>query len=102
MWKSNGDAAGTDLVAELNLTSGSFVTGNTDAAGVAFFGCNDQVHGLELCMSDTAEDTGLIDDLGNGSADSWPEDLLYAGDTLFFSSLGETRDDRELWMYIVP
>ena len=48
LWKSNGAAAGTVLVADINPGSkGSYPAGLTNVNGTLFFSANDGVHGVE-------------------------------------------------------
>ena len=101
LWKSDGTAAGTVLVKDINPGSGdSLPSYLTNVNGTLFFAANDGTHGAELWKSDgTAAGTVLVKDINPGGA------LLQSlnhrisrvsGGHLFF-----TADDgvhgRELW-----
>lgn len=99
LWRSDGTAAGTFLVKDINPGSGdSSPSGLVVANGVLFFAANNGVQGVELWKSDGTEaGTMLVKDVRSGSSSSTPGDLTAAvNGTLFF-----TADDGtfgiELW-----
>ncbi len=98
LWRSDGTAAGTSLVADLEPgpASSSFRELRV-AGGKLFFSLSDGVHGRELWASDgTAAGTRMLHDLAPGPAASWPESLQELGDRLFFAA-DDGAVGRELW-----
>ncbi|MBE9092297.1 hypothetical protein IQ232_22035, partial [Microcystis aeruginosa LEGE 11464] len=98
LWKSDGTAAGTVLVKDINPSSFGVIPGDLTAVGnTLFFYADDNVNGIELWKSDgTAAGTVLVADIIPGSYRSEPGNLTAVGNTLFFTA----RDDvngRELW-----
>jgi ELWxxDGT repeat protein len=86
LWKTDGTAAGTELVAAgLN---GGFTL---EVGGTLLFVGNDGVHGMELWRSDgTAGGTALVEDIlvgGDGVFAGHP--LVQLDGRVFFSALGE-------------
>ena len=65
LWKSDGTAAGTLLVKDVNPGSGpSDPSGLTNVNGTLFFAANDGTSGVELWKSDgTAAGTVLVKDI---------------------------------------
>jgi ELWxxDGT repeat protein len=101
LWKSDGTAAGTVLVKDINpgsadaFDNGHFAQGVLD--GTLYFTATDGVHGFELWKSDgTAAGTSLVQDIRSGPADSSPLDLTNFEGTLFFSA-DDGPHGRELW-----
>ena len=73
MRRSNGTAAGTVLVADINSGSGSSnPTDLTNISGTLFFTANDGTHGNELWENDGAV---MVADIDPGSAGSNPTNL---------------------------
>jgi ELWxxDGT repeat protein len=78
LWRSNGTAAGTVMVKDVNPGSaGSLSTiypaSFAIAGGTLFFAADDSTHGRELWESDgTAAGTKLVMDINPGSADAFP------------------------------
>ena len=104
LWKSDGTAAGTALVADIapgDSNSLSEKSALANANGVLLFVANDGVHGEELWRSDgTAVGTTLVKDITPGSggnfADYGGPDFTVVDGTLFFSANDGTHG-RELW-----
>jgi ELWxxDGT repeat protein len=98
LWSSDGTAAGTLLVREVNPGPASAAVADlTVAGGRLYFSAADPVHGEELWQTDgTAAGTRLAADLAPESASSSPDPLAAVGDRLYF-----VADDgiagRELW-----
>jgi ELWxxDGT repeat protein len=99
LWASNGTAAGTSLVKDINPTTrsgdrgpypnGSYPKYLTNVNGTLFFAANDGTHGQELWVSNgTAAGTFLVDDIQPGVSDSYPAKLTNVNGTLFFSIEG--------------
>src|SRR5262249_36204209 len=83
LWKSDGTAAGTGLVADINPGSGSSNPDNLTAVGsTLFFTANDGTHGTQLWESDgTSSGTVMVTTIGSGSDDAAPYDLTNVGGT---------------------
>src|SRR5262249_27563073 len=101
LWKSDGTAAGTVLVKDINPGSnGSNPTSLTNVNGTLFFTANDGSHGQELWKSDgTAAGTVMVKDINPGSSaygNSSPTDLTNVNGTLFFSAY-DAAHGGELW-----
>jgi ELWxxDGT repeat protein len=96
LWKSDGSAAGTMLVQEINTGSANF-NYLTNVNGTLFFIANDGTHGGELWKSDgTAAGTVLVADIRPGSVSSYPKSLTNVNGTLFFIANDGTHGN-ELW-----
>ena len=99
LWKSDGTAAGTVRVKDINATGyyytyGSDPTGLTNVNGTLFFSANDGSTGYQLWKSDgTASGTVEVKDIGQGGSD--PIDLTNVNGTLFFSA-----DDHETGYHV--
>ena len=104
LWKSDGTAAGTVCVADINpgyfSTTGpvSSSPGNlTNVNGTLFFTADDGSSGVELWKSDgTAAGTVRVADLIPGSAGSSPSFLTNLNGTLFFAAFDYAKGS-ELW-----
>ncbi|WP_301337737.1 ELWxxDGT repeat protein, partial [Microcystis aeruginosa] len=113
--KSDGTAAGTVLVKDINpgsnyggnyifLPFSSFPENLTAVGNTLFFTANDNVNGRELWKSDgTAAGTVLVKDIrpgsyayGSYSYSSSPDNLTAVGNTLFFTAFDDVNG-RELW-----
>src|SRR5947209_4656160 len=70
LFRSDGTAAGTYMVKDINPGAGSSMPANlTNVNGTLFFTANDGVHGAELFHSDgTAAGTYMVKDINPGSA----------------------------------
>src|SRR5204863_136231 len=103
LWKSDGTAAGTVLVKDINPGStccspASVYHSNLTAVGATlFFSASDGVHGGELWKSNgTAAGTVLVKDINPGSAGSYPVFLADVRGTLFFGA-DDGVHGGELW-----
>jgi ELWxxDGT repeat protein len=109
LWRSNGTAAGTQIVKDINPgSSGSYLFGLTNVRGVLYFPAIDGTHGLELWRSDgTAGGTQLVADIFSGSSNSIgiggsdPGYLTNADGTLFFAANDGTHGN-EPWILPQP
>jgi ELWxxDGT repeat protein len=109
LWKSDGTAAGTVLVKDINPGAGSAVPFETspfecgpttclnNVNGTLFFGANDGTNGIELWKSDgTAAGTVLVKDINPGTPGSSPQFLTNVNGTLFFRA-DDGTNGIELW-----
>src|SRR4029453_8297673 len=102
LWKSDGSAAGTVLVKDLDQGSAdSSPSSPTNVNGTVFFGAEDGVHGSELWKSDgSTAGTVLVKDIAPGLRGSifpfGPFVLTSANGTLFFSA-SDATSGQELW-----
>jgi len=88
LWKSDGTAAGTVLIADIRPGSqGSDPHSLTPVGNKLYFVADDGVHGNEVWVSDgTAAGTHLAVDLLPGAESSRPDNLAAVGNTLLFSA----------------
>src|SRR5262249_45599516 len=100
LWKSDGTAAGTVLVKDINPGRSGSSPGNlTAVGGTLFFSAVTPETGNELWKSDgTAAGTVLVKDInpGTGSGLDARANLTVVGETLFFAAT-EPATGRELW-----
>jgi ELWxxDGT repeat protein len=98
LWKSDGTAAGTVMVKDINPgAGGSSPTELANFNGILFFSADDGASGIELWKSDgTQAGTVMVKDISPGSSASEPRDFTAVGDTLFFTAADGTHG-RELW-----
>jgi ELWxxDGT repeat protein len=99
LWKSDGTATGTVLVADINPGStGSNPTSLTNVNGRLYFAANDGTHGEELWQSDgTPAGTNMVADIIPGSTGSYPSGLTNVNGTLFFAA-NDGVHGTELWI----
>ena len=97
LWKSDGTAAGTVMVLDINPGSaGSSPHYLTNANGTLFFAANDGTHGTQLWESDgTAAGTVMVQD-NAGNLSSSPSNLTNVNGTLFFAADNGSHD-AQLW-----
>ncbi len=98
LWVSDGTAAGTRMVRDINQSSADtrihFITpfGNKVA-----FAADDGSNGMELWVSDGTEaGTVLLKDISNSSLGGFPAALTAVGNVLYFSA-STNQHGRELW-----
>ena len=102
LWRTDGTAAGTQIVREFVDPSHYFGIGELERVNDAiYFSANDDVHGYELWKSDgTSANTVLVKDIATATADlpagSAPQSLTNANGTLFFVA-EDGLHGRELW-----
>ncbi|MCE9566400.1 MAG: hyalin [Planctomycetes bacterium] len=96
LWKSDGTAAGTVLVDDINPTGDSNPSSLANVSGVLFFNATDVVNGSELWKTDgTAAGTVLVKDIYPGAISSSPTYLTNMNGTLFFRATD--TDGSQLW-----
>jgi ELWxxDGT repeat protein len=101
LWVSDGTAAGTRLLRDINPGPTSANPRNVlDNYGYAFFAADDGVHGEELWLSDGSPGGAwLVKDINPGPASSSPEYLTEMFGCVMFSAF--TPDTgRELWISV--
>lgn len=88
LWRSDGTAAGTVLVKDINPgAADSWPKCLTGAEGKVYFSADGGLTGEELWVSDgTASGTRLVYDISPGLLSSMPTRLTRSGDFLFFSA----------------
>lgn len=98
LWKSDGTAAGTVLVKDINPGSGfSFPSSLTNVNGTLYFAANDGTSGVELWKSDGTESgTVQVKDIFAGGGSSLPDSLTNVGGTLYFTA-NDGVTGEELW-----
>lgn len=99
LWRSDGTAAGTAMVADLFPGfSSSYPRDLTNVSGTLFFSARDGTHGYQLWKSDgTANGTVMVkDNAFAGQSYSRPSWLTNVSGTLFFSA-NDGVSGNELW-----
>jgi len=98
-WKSDGTAAGTGMIRDINLyTGGSGLTTLTALNDKVYFAANGGVEGAELWESDgTTAGTHLIKDIYPGSNSSIPRNFTWFNNKLFFTA-SDGVHGTEIWM----
>jgi ELWxxDGT repeat protein len=91
LWKSNGTAAGTVMVQDIDPGAGSSNPANlTNVNGTLYFTVDGGADGFELWKSNgTAAGTVMVKDIGSLSGDSGPGNLTNVNGTLYFSAAAE-------------
>lgn len=99
LWRTDGTAAGTELVIDINPgPDPARISGLTAAEGRLFFAADDGEHGIELWTSDgTAAGTRRVSDIAAGVPSSAPRELKAIGSLLFFSADDQVIG-REPWV----
>jgi ELWxxDGT repeat protein len=98
LWKSDGTAAGTVLVKDINPgTNSSGAQSMTILGSNLYFSASNESNGNELWKSDgTTEGTVLVKDIVPGPGWSSIQNLAVAGNTLCFTAYNASNG-RELW-----
>jgi ELWxxDGT repeat protein len=105
LWRTDGTAAGTILVKDINPGTGTgYQSSITNPApisfnGLTYFMANDGVHGVELWRTDgTPDGTVMVADINAGAGTSLPADLTISGGRLYFTADDGGAGGRELWV----
>ena len=107
LYRSDGTAAGTTLVKNINVGGGgSSSPGRTadfnlsksiEFNGARYFAANNGTNGVELWKSDGTEaGTVMVKDINPGLPDSNPDNFIVMGNTLYFVATDATYGS-ELW-----
>jgi ELWxxDGT repeat protein len=98
LWRTDGSAAGTLLVKDIETGTGSSSpAGFCNLGGTLYFSAYDSAGGRELWKSDgTAAGTVRVRDVNPGAASSSPTHLVFLGGVLYFAAQDATNG-RELW-----
>ncbi len=98
LWKSNGTAAGTVMVKDINPgASSSSPSGLTNVNGVLYFVATDGTNGTELWTSNGTElGTIMVKDINPGASSSSPSSLANVNGALYFAANDGTNGN-ELW-----
>jgi ELWxxDGT repeat protein len=102
LWTSNGTAAGTRLLRDINPLGGSHPSSFAVFGDELYFSAFDPEHGFELWVTDgTAVGTHLVQDITPGRLSSAPAQLTVAGNRLYFTA-DDGATGRELWTLSKP
>ena len=102
LWRSDGTEAGTRVVRDIRPgeegSMRSVLPADLGTVGpLAVFAANDDVHGMELWVSDGSEaGTRMLQDIAVGSESSNPTGFTRSGDLVYFSA-DEGETGQELW-----
>ena len=99
LWKSDGTASGTVLVADpYGASDNSYPLDELMAIGnTLFFEAYSTANGSELWKSDgTSSGTVMVKDINSGSGSSNPHELTAVGNTLYFAA-NDGTNGLELW-----
>jgi ELWxxDGT repeat protein len=101
LWVTNGTAAGTYMLKDINPGTGSSHPKNITALGngKALFSANDGTHGYELWVTDgTASGTYLVKDINSGSGNSNPRYITSLGNGSALFDASDGTHGYQLWM----
>lgn len=98
LWKSDGTSAGTTLVKDLNVGTGSSSPAQLTKSGSSlYFTATNGSSGVELWKTDGTDlGTVLVKDIYSGTGSSSPSNLVDVNGILFFSAATSTTGS-ELW-----
>jgi len=97
LFATDGTAAGTSLVKDINANASADPDNLVVVNGSAYFVATSGMTGRELWKTNgTVAGTVLVKDIRSGSSDASPNNLTAVGDTLYFSARDDTNGE-ELW-----
>ena len=97
LWRTNGTAPGTTLVANINPGANSSAPFLLTASGdFLYFAATTQANGTELWRTDGTT-TEIVAELVAGNGNSNPDNLTDHNGTLFFTASSESFGPRHLW-----
>jgi ELWxxDGT repeat protein len=97
LWRSDGTAAGTVIVRDINPVGDSNPSELIEIGGTVYFAADDGASGVELWKSDgTRAGTKRVKDI-NGIGSSNPRSLTEMNGTLYFTAYKNPQQGRELW-----
>ena len=98
LWRSDGTAAGTQMIKEINIGIGgisnspSYSKEGIVVANVLYFPLNDGINGQELWKTDaTADGTVMVKDINAGFQNSSPDKFFEMGGSVFFRATGSGK-----------
>ncbi|HEX5751877.1 MAG TPA: ELWxxDGT repeat protein [Archangium sp.] len=98
LWKSDGTAAGTARVKNINPLGDSIPDLLTDLNGTLLFTADDGEHGVELWKSDgTAAGTVMVREIGEGLESGGTTQIITMGGKAYLTATNHT-EGRELWV----
>ncbi len=98
LYKTDGTAAGTSQIKDINTNTDSNPSDFVDVNGVIYFAASDGGTGMELWKTTgVALGTALVKDINSGADSSYPSNLTKVGGLLFFTAQGNIG--QELWKY---
>ncbi|HMQ23734.1 MAG TPA: hypothetical protein PKE00_14675, partial [Planctomycetota bacterium] len=101
LWRTDGTAAGTTLVKDIQVGTGNSSPGFTYAQKIGseiFITANDGTSGIELWKTDgTTAGTVLVNDIFTGISGSSPRYFVLVGSTMFFAARSLDTQNEELW-----
>lgn len=88
LWRTDGTAANTSLVLDINPgAASSNISQLTAANDILYFTADDGTHGVELWKSDgTAGGTTMVSDINAGSVSAAPANLITVNNFLYFTA----------------
>ena len=97
LWKTDGTAAGTQMVKDVHPSGHSGPEEMIDVNGIVYYRAQDDTHGLEVWRTDgTSEGTQMVVDLAVGN--SWPIHFTRLGNQFVFLAPEQASGLHRLWI----